>query len=120
MVLKILDLEEKFPEFRQEDEIVAQFQTCNIENKESFQELRQDDNEDLITWLQSCELETKNEGLLEETTKLWKQQQCHSCWKFKSNQLGLPCTHLVICENCISDKCIICNENVTHWIKVHT
>lgn len=103
LVLKVLDLEESNPEYRYDDvEVIIS-----------------EENE-LSRRLKSLDLEDKNiESLRDETLHLWKRMQCHSCWKNKSNRLPLPCTHLAVCENCISDKCIICNERVVDWIKIH-
>lgn len=101
LVLKIIDLEESNPEYRYDDD-------NEISSKD-----------ELSRKVKALNLKD-NVSLKEETIQLWKKQQCHSCWKFKSNRLAIPCTHLVICENCISERCIICNSIVTDWIKVHT
>ena len=103
LVSKILDLEEKYPEFRTED---------SDEERNSFDEL--------VKQVNGLKLHHQNGSLLEETEKLWRKQQCHRCWKHKSNVLAIPCTHLVVCENCTSDTCMICKVTVTDWIKVHT
>ena len=103
LVSKILDLEESNPDFGNEE---------SDDERKSFEEL--------VKKVNTLKLQNQNGSLLEETQKLWRRQQCHSCWRHKCNLLALPCTHLVICENCISDKCIICKMTVSDWIKVHT
>lgn len=99
LVSKIIDLEETNPN---------QFNSEEINSEE-----------ELSRQLQKMTLNKDIESLRKETFYLWQTFQCHSCWKYKSTRLALPCTHLVTCENCISDKCIICKEIVTDWIKIH-
>ena len=103
LVSKILDLEESNPEFRNE-----------------YTQVESESHHELIRQVNALSLQDKNKNdLLQDTIKLWRRQQCHSCWRYKSNMLALPCTHLVICENCTCDKCLICKVTVTDWIKVH-
>ena len=104
LVTKILELEESNPEYTFEGEEIKS---------------KKDDDDESSRQLERISVKTDIKGLRKDTLNLWKKQQCHSCWKYKSNRLALPCTHLAICENCISDKCIICNEVVTDWIKIH-
>ena len=91
LVMKILDLEDIDQSFREDTEEAK----CIYEGRHSLNELR------------------------EETMQLWKRQFCHKCWKNPSNMLALPCTHLVICDKCKSNSCIVCGEMILDLIKVH-
>ena len=64
------------------------------------------------------ELDLKVYNLRKETLTLCAKYHCHTCGVNKANRLAIPCTHLATCENCISDKCIVCKVKVTDWIKI--
>lgn len=91
LIMNILDLEDIDPSFRDDTEEAK----CIYEGRQSLNDLR------------------------EETKQLWKRQFCHVCWKNPSNMLALPCTHLVLCDNCKSHSCIVCDEVILDFIKVH-
>lgn len=113
LISKMLDLESPNPNF-------------SSQNKVKSFELSQDDrisNEcsELCEKLNEIDLNKNRfdiQNLRDETARLWAKFQCKSCRVNKSNRLALPCTHLVTCEHCMSNKCIICNERVTDWIEV--
>ena len=113
LVSKILDLESINPNFQNElsedevnDKIDSEYsELCRKLNKIDLREEKRLSVADL-------------HDLREETKRLWAKFQCKSCGVNKSNRLALPCTHLVTCEKCMSDKCVICRQIVTDWIEV--
>ena len=113
LVSKILDLESINPNFQNElseDEV-------NNKISHDYSELCRKLNE--IDLREEKKLnEADLHDLREETKRLWAKFQCKSCGVNKSNRLALPCTHLVTCEKCMSDKCVICRQIVTDWIEV--
>ena len=117
LVSKILDLESINPNFQNElseDEVNNKI---NSEYSELCRKLNKIDLNDNLREEKKLS-EADLHDLREETKRLWAKFQCKSCGVNKSNRLALPCTHLVTCEKCMSDKCVICRQNVTDWIEV--
>ena len=117
LVSKILDLESINPNFQNElseDEVNNKI---NSEYSELCRKLNKIDLNDNLREEKKLS-EADLHDLREETKRLWAKFQCKSCGENKSNRLALPCTHLVTCEKCISDKCVICRQIVTDWIEV--
>ena len=117
LVSKILDLESINPNFQNElseDEVNNKI---NSEYSELCRKLNKIDLNDNLREEKKLS-EADLHDLREETKRLWAKFQCKSCGENKSNRLALPCTHLVTCEKCMSDKCVICRQIVTDWIEV--
>ena len=117
LVSKILDLESINPNFQNElseDEVNDKI---NSEYSELCRKLNKIDLNDNLREEKKLG-EADLHDLREETKRLWAKFQCKSCGVNKSNRLALPCTHLVTCEKCMSDKCVICRQIVTDWIEV--
>ena len=117
LVSKILDLESINPNFQNElseDEVNNKI---NSEYSELCRKLNKIDLNDNLREEKKLS-EADLHDLREETKRLWAKFQCKSCGVNKSNRLALPCTHLVTCEKCMSDKCVICRQIVTDWIEV--
>lgn len=117
LVSKILDLESINPNFQNElseDEVNDKI---NSEYSELCRKLNKIDLNDNLREEKKLS-EADLHDLREETKRLWAKFQCKSCGVNKSNRLALPCTHLVTCEKCMSDKCVICRQIVTDWIEV--
>ena len=113
LISELLDLESNNANFRFQNE---------ISSKLSKDEAKVEEPTVVCNYSDLCskvkELDLKAKSLRKETLDIWAKYQCHTCGVNNSNRLALPCTHLVTCENCISDKCIVCNEKVTDWIKI--
>ena len=59
------------------------------------------------------------EELLHETKQLYFKTLCAACLKRKRNQLALPCCHLLVCEKCCTDVCILCQNHVDDYKHVY-
>ena len=125
LVSKILDLESINPNFQNElseDEVNNKISRDYSELCRKLNEIDLSDNLSDNFSNNLREEKKLNEAdlhdLREETKRLWAKFQCKSCGVNKSNRLALPCTHLVTCEKCMSDKCVICRQIVTDWIEV--
>ena len=116
LISELLDLESNNSNFRFQNEI--SFKISKDEAKEEPMVVR--NYSELCTKINELDLMAHSDihTLRKQTIDIWAKYQCHTCGVNKSNRLAIPCTHLVTCENCISDKCIVCKEKVTDWIKI--
>lgn len=44
---------------------------------------------------------------------------CKVCRRAQATFVNLPCSHLTVCDSCIQNNCVICNNVIEEKIKVY-
>ena len=62
--------------------------------------------------------DSARQRLEEETLSLYFKEMCVMCRVNKRNQVALPCSHYLVCDNCTMPTCYMCEMKVTNYIHV--